>query len=646
MEDLIMSQDNFRLSTVPKSASEEDVTDSINDTIRDIVKSNQPDNLTGTPAAAVAAKLSHDAAKKIGSNTIEVLEKFVVNNILRSFEVSIAEKIALASVTTTGLLGLVSWSTYEIFKSSPLNEGEEERLKQLRDLSDSSYTGPNKGYDTPREGARWPSSPPSSQPSSPVPGYQKNGAFSSAPAGTDQGNGMGFGDGPDRVKAPPKITPPATIAAPTAPAQPRIDITRPINDRDRQDGGGGGGTSSGGNINNWGSNGWGGDKDTSSSSSSRSNNTSYNSQYNRDRQDSGSSSRSNNTSYNSQYNRDRQDSGSSSRSNNNSNNSRNDRDRQDSGSSSRSNNSSNNGRRGPVPVLLDLDGNGVRVTALSSSDTYFDMAGDGQLHRTAWAGTGDGVLAIDANGDGKIDRQNEIVFTAWSPTAKTDFEALRNVFDTNANGRLDAGDARFGQFRVVVNGVVKTLGELGIVSVDLNSDRVGYVLSDGSSIDGEARFTRADGSTGTVADVTLAYDAAGGTVTRTSVTNADLSVTRTTTARDETGKVLAVTVKTTSADGRTDAISFDDDGNGTPDRSQTVARMTAYLRSQQFHTGQRAILRMTPCWSRLRAKPGSVRSLNTVRCRSRVMRGAMPGATISTIQRFGPLRQTSGAGSS
>ncbi len=126
-----------------------------------------------------------------------------------------------------------------------------------------------------------------------------------------------------------------------------------------------------------------------------------------------------------------------------------------------------------------------------------------------------------------------------------------------------------------MNGVVRTLSELGIVSVDLNSDRVGYVLSDGSSIDGEPRFTRADGSTGTVADVTLAYDAAGGTVTRTSVTNADLSVTRTTTARDETGKVLAVTVKTTSADGKTDAISFDDDGNGTPDRSQTVARTVA-----------------------------------------------------------------------
>ena len=58
-----------------------------------------------------------------------------------------------------------------------------------------------------------------------------------------------------------------------------------------------------------------------------------------------------------------------------------------------------------------------------------------------------------------------------------------------------------------MNGVVKTLSELGIVSIDLNSNRLGYGLSDGSSIDGEARFTWADGSTGAEADVTLVYDA-------------------------------------------------------------------------------------------------------------------------------------------
>jgi hypothetical protein len=42
---------------------------------------------------------------------------------------------------------------------------------------------------------------------------------------------------------------------------------------------------------------------------------------------------------------------------------------------------------------------------------YYDMAGDGKQHKTAWAGAGTGVLAIDANGDGKIDQRNEIVFT-------------------------------------------------------------------------------------------------------------------------------------------------------------------------------------------------------------------------------------------
>lgn len=57
------------------------------------------------------------------------------------------------------------------------------------------------------------------------------------------------------------------------------------------------------------------------------------------------------------------------------------------------------------PIILDLDGNGVKVTPLSSSTTTFDMAGDGLQHLTAWAGKGDGVLAIDANGDGKIDRR-------------------------------------------------------------------------------------------------------------------------------------------------------------------------------------------------------------------------------------------------
>jgi len=70
------------------------------------------------------------------------------------------------------------------------------------------------------------------------------------------------------------------------------------------------------------------------------------------------------------------------------------------------------------PVLLDLDGNGIEITTLSSSNFFFDMSGDGKLNRTAWAGAGDGVLVRDAGDDGIIEQRNEVDFTSWAPGAK------------------------------------------------------------------------------------------------------------------------------------------------------------------------------------------------------------------------------------
>jgi hypothetical protein len=100
-------------------------------------------------------------------------------------------------------------------------------------------------------------------------------------------------------------------------------------------------------------------------------------------------------------------------------------------------------------------------------------------------------------------------------------KALRSVFDTNHNGRLDAGDARFPDFRVVVDGQVKTLAELGIVSIDLVADGAPRRYADGSSIEGRSSFTRADGSTGTAADASFVSDANGWRAEKTSVAGAD-----------------------------------------------------------------------------------------------------------------------------
>ena len=112
-------------------------------------------------------------------------------------------------------------------------------------------------------------------------------------------------------------------------------------------------------------------------------------------------------------------------------------------------NTGDNGPKGE-PIILDLTGNGIKITQKSQSGMFFDMAGDGYQHHTAWAGAGNGVLVLDIGNTGKITQQNQVVFTKWDPTATNDMQALRDVFDTNHNGKLDAGDAHYNDFKILV----------------------------------------------------------------------------------------------------------------------------------------------------------------------------------------------------
>ena len=91
------------------------------------------------------------------------------------------------------------------------------------------------------------------------------------------------------------------------------------------------------------------------------------------------------------------------------------------------------------PVVLDLAGKGIKITPMSSSNMFFDMANDGYQHHTAWAGAGNGVLVYDPSG-GAITQANQVNFTLWDPSAKTDMQALRDVFDSNHDGVLNSSD--------------------------------------------------------------------------------------------------------------------------------------------------------------------------------------------------------------
>jgi hypothetical protein len=162
------------------------------------------------------------------------------------------------------------------------------------------------------------------------------------------------------------------------------------------------------------------------------------------------------------------------------------------------------------PIILDLTGNGINIKQLTSSNEFFDMAGDGQQSLTAWAGAGNGVLFYDPTGSGQLTQANQIIFTDWDPTAASDMQALRDVFDTNHDGSLDAGDTNFINFFVMETNADGTqtahsLGSLGITSIGLNADATNIALPDGSMIDGETTYTTSSGS-GTAATVTLASD--------------------------------------------------------------------------------------------------------------------------------------------
>ncbi len=162
------------------------------------------------------------------------------------------------------------------------------------------------------------------------------------------------------------------------------------------------------------------------------------------------------------------------------------------------------------PVVLDLDGDGVEFVGLSAGVTY-DYDGDGVAEATSWVGADDGILAFDANGDGRVTDASEFVFGDFDVT---DLAALAANYDSNGDGVLDANDAAFAQFGVWQDadqdgvsdeGEFISLTDAGILSISLVSDGADVEDGDGDvGIFGYSTFTRTDGSQGEVADAGFA----------------------------------------------------------------------------------------------------------------------------------------------
>lgn len=233
------------------------------------------------------------------------------------------------------------------------------------------------------------------------------------------------------------------------------------------------------------------------------------------------------------------------------------------------------GGAGPKPILIDLDGNGVQIAPADENFVLFDTDDTGLFHNTAWAGAGDAVLFFDPDGRDTITETRQYIFTEWDPTAAGDMEALRSVFDTNGDGKLSSADDDFAKFKLMVTNAdgstsVVTLAAAGITEIDLVPDATYIEMPDGSVITGQASYTKSDGSTGIVANATLARDGMAYAVVQEVSTDGSGNRTVDTKAFSAAGDLAFEVVSVTSADGSSIVTRYDDNGDGVTDRIRTI----------------------------------------------------------------------------
>lgn len=170
------------------------------------------------------------------------------------------------------------------------------------------------------------------------------------------------------------------------------------------------------------------------------------------------------------------------------------------------------------PLLLDLDGDGIETTAVSSTGVHFDLDANGFSEAAGWGAPDDGILARDLNDNGIIDDGREIfgdrTLLKNGTIATNGFQALTDL-DDNADGKVDSSDAAFSSLRVwrdvnndgvTDTGELVTLESLSITSISTASTTVNVTDGAGNTLGSSGTYLKNDGTTGQVGNFTLTRD--------------------------------------------------------------------------------------------------------------------------------------------
>lgn len=156
------------------------------------------------------------------------------------------------------------------------------------------------------------------------------------------------------------------------------------------------------------------------------------------------------------------------------------------------------------PLVLDLAGNGF--TSGLNRPVRFDLDADGRMDSISVPTGDDALLALDRNGNGRIDDGREL-FGDQHGAANGFAELAR--FDDNGDGRIDAADAVFDKLLLLrFDGAGRQqsqpLSAAGVSAIDLRVRDVSIALGAYDQIAQLGRFEFTDGRSGQAADLLLA----------------------------------------------------------------------------------------------------------------------------------------------
>lgn len=137
------------------------------------------------------------------------------------------------------------------------------------------------------------------------------------------------------------------------------------------------------------------------------------------------------------------------------------------------------------PLVLDFSGTGKLATVEPrKSKAQFDIEGSGMRSRIGWIGPKSGLLALDQNGNGKIDSGRELfgnyTITRKGERAWNGYEALAD-HDSNKDGVIDRKDKVYSKLvvwfdsngdGVTQKGELKKLSQLGVTGISVQYSSV------------------------------------------------------------------------------------------------------------------------------------------------------------------------------